>query len=101
MLVTTVAEKEIVRDDQPYFALDVQAKVTKVVRSKSGLKVGDVIQFRYDIPDTRKSSPFGDWARKVSKGEYKAYLKADKADPKRYHPSALSGSFVLIKKKGG
>ena len=75
-----------------------KAKVTKVARSKSGLKVGDVVKIRYDLPTDRRP---GDWAQPVKKaGAYLAYLKQRPSTKQSvYGPAAHSGSFVAIAKR--
>ncbi len=62
----------------------VNAKVTKVVRSKSGLKVGDKITIRYrykklrgvgpsPIPKLKKGDTLPAWLQKTEKGHFKPF----------------------------
>lgn len=61
---------------------------------------GSTIVITYSRTNMRKSPTPGDWAGKVKKGNYEAWLKAGKADARVHQPAALSGSFVPKLKAG-
>lgn len=79
--------------DDDHIELAVEAKVVEVVKSQSNLKKDDIIKLLYKVP---RQTTFGNYAGEVGKGNYKAYLKADKKDKTLYHPAALQGSFVAV-----
>ena len=70
----------------------IQAKVTKVTESASGLKVGDEIDIRYHT-----SMAPGSYPNSVKKGEsYKAYLRLEPEKKKHYEDVAGRGTFMAV-----
>ena len=85
---------EVKKDGWHLFDIRTVAKVEKVVRSKSGLKAGDLISSDYQIPNLTKTLAAGDWPSQIAKGKkYRSYLKVENAKKKAYKPAAASGSF--------
>lgn len=94
--VTQIKEEKVVRDAIEYLCIHVEAKVTKVTKSDTGLKGGEIIQIYYEIPQS-DAAIGGGWPGKIQKGNYNAYLLFDKKDGKRYLPAAYTGTFVPAK----
>lgn len=95
--VTAVKEKIVKKGKAHYYSLSVEAKITKVLKSSSQLKEGDVITLNYDVPNTKKTPQAGDWAPRLRAGNYEAFLKKDAKGDKQFVPAAYSGSFLRDK----
>ena len=94
--VTRIDEKKVKSGEIDCVAMEAQAKVTKVVASATGKKVGETIQIFWLIPQSDKAIG-GGWPAKIKEGWYRAYLRVDGENPKRYMPAAYTGSFVAEK----
>lgn len=92
--VTAVKEKNVKKGAAHYYSFSVEAKITKVLKSSSQLKEGDVITLNYDIPNMEKSPQAGDWAPRLKTGNYEVFLKKNKKGEKKFVPAAYSGSFL-------
>ena len=86
---TVLVEKvDLVNDN---ILVTAKVRVTSVSNTKSGLKVGQVIEISYGR-HTEEGRPPGSWPRLVEVGiKYKSYMKAA---GKHYVPVAASYSFI-------
>ena len=97
--VTKIEEKKVKRGEVDYVAMEVEAKVGKVVKSATGIKEGETVRISWLIPQGDVAIG-GGWPAKIKKGQYQAYLRVDEKDSKRYIPAAYTGTFVAKEKPG-
>ena len=91
--VTEIKESKVKTEYGEKLLMEVQAKVTKVVQSATGIKTGGTIQIYYEIP-LGNPGIGGGWPDKIGKGNFKAYLMIEEENGKRYVPAAYTGTFV-------
>jgi hypothetical protein len=75
--------------------VSVEAIVTKVMRSASGLRVGDVIRIEYFHSTSHVPGP-GPVALLVQEQSYEAFLSRNSTPDKTYSPGARGHSFLLF-----